>query len=158
GCERVVQQEGVAAQRKTSEYHIVREVPLTARRQQVVNYVEVWERDKKGQQVYHNSFVTDLEVTPENVATIVGVGRSKWKIENEHFNVQKNHGYELEHNYGHGKKTLAAVFYYLNLRVFGAQKIIERGDRLYQQYVALGESRREMWNVLRTLMKKFLVE
>jgi hypothetical protein len=158
GCETVERVEGAAAVRKTYEYHIVREVPLNAKRQQVVTYVEVWERDKRGKVVYHNSFVTDLEVTKENVATIVGIGRSKWKIENEHFNVQKNHGYELEHNYGHGKKNLAMVFYLLNLLAFLTHKIIERGDRLYQRYMGLGESRRERWNSLRSLMKMILLE
>jgi|SRR5215213_4350684 len=53
GCEKVEQVEGAACQRKTYEYHIVREVPLTARRQQVVSYVEVFERDKRDKQIYH---------------------------------------------------------------------------------------------------------
>ena len=158
GCEIVKREEGAACQRKSYEYAIVREVPLTAKRQQVVNYVEVWERDKRGKQLYHNSFVTKLEVTKENVATLVGIGRSKWKIENEHFNVQKNHGYELEHNYGHGKKNLSMVFYLLNLLAFLMHKLIERGDRLYQKVMELGESRRERWNSLRSLMKMILVE
>jgi hypothetical protein len=33
--------------------------------------------------------------------------RKKTKIENEAFNVMKNHGYELEHNFGHGVTFLA---------------------------------------------------
>jgi hypothetical protein len=157
GCEIVKQVEGPAPKRKTYEYHIVRQVPLTAKHQHFVTYVEVWEHDKTGKQVYHNSFVSNLEVTKENVATIVGIGRSKWKIENEHFNVQKNQGYELEHNYGHGKANLSQVFYLLNLLAFVMHKLIERGDRMYQKYQELGESRREMWNALRTLMRKFLM-
>ena len=158
GSERGQWQEGPACKRKTVEYRIVREVPLTAKRQQYVTYVEVWETNQTGKQVYHNAWVTDLEVRRENVAVIVGIGRSRWKIENEQFNVQKNHGYELEHNYGHGKKNLAMVFYLLNLLAFIVHKLIERGDRFYQRYREMGESRREMWNVLRTLMKKFLFE
>lgn len=158
GSEKGSWQLGPACKRKCSEYRILREVPLTAKRQQYVTYVEVWERNKEGKQVYHNAWVTDLEVTPDNVAVIVGIGRSRWKMENEQFNVQKNHGYELEHNYGHGKKNLSMVFYLLNLLAFMAHKIIERGDRLYQRYLEMGESRREMWNVIRTLMKKILFE
>ena len=80
-----------------------------------VNFLEVWERRADGTVGYHNSWVTDFAVTPETVAAIVGIGRSRWKIENEQFNVQKNHGYELEHNYGHGQQTLSMVFYLLNL-------------------------------------------
>jgi len=158
GSEKGQWQDGPACKRKTYEYRIVRDVALTAKRQQYVTYVEVWESNKAGKLVYHNAWVTDLEVTRGNVAVIIGIGRSRWKIENEQFNVQKNHGYELEHNYGHGKKNLSMVFYLLNLLAFIVHKLIERGDRLYQRYMKMGESRREMWNVLRTLMKKFLFE
>jgi hypothetical protein len=158
GSERGQWQVGPACKRKNYEYLIVREVPLTVKRQQYVTYIEVWENNKEGKLVYHNAWVTDLDVTRENVGVIVGIGRSRWKIENEHFNVQKNHGYELEHNYGHGKKNLSMIFYQLNLLAFMAHKIIDRGDRLYQRYMQMGESRREMWNVIRTLMKKFLFD
>jgi hypothetical protein len=104
-----------------------------------------------------DSFVTNLEVTKATVATVVGLGRSKWKIENEHFKVQKDHGDELEPNYGHGKKNLSMVYYLLNLLACLTPKLIERGDRQYQQDRELGESRRERWNVLRSLMKMILV-
>jgi len=98
---------------------------------------------------YHNSWVTDFVLTPATVAAIVGIGRSRWKIENEQFNVQKNHGYELEHNYGHGQQTLSMVFYLLNLLAFLAHKLLEFGDRLYQQ-CRVGESRRGLWTLFRS--------
>ena len=74
-----------------------------------VNFVEVWERDQPGKVIYHPAWVTDFEVRPDKVATMVGSGRARWKIENEQFHVLKNHGYELEHNYGHGARGLALV-------------------------------------------------
>jgi hypothetical protein len=49
------------------------------------------------------------------------VGRlvpAKAGIENETFNVLKTNGYNLEHNFGHGKKTLASVPVTLNLLAF----------------------------------------
>ncbi len=36
----------------------------------------------------------------------------------ETFNVLKTNGYNLEHNFGHGKKTLASVMVVLNLLAF----------------------------------------
>lgn len=48
------------------------------------------------------SWVTDIEITEENVHKIMKGGRARWKIENETFNTVKNQGYEFEHNYGHG--------------------------------------------------------
>jgi hypothetical protein len=62
-----------------------------------VTLVEVWEHTAAGQLLYHNSWITDLAVDAEHVAVIVAIGRTRWKIENEQFNVQKNHGSELTH-------------------------------------------------------------
>jgi len=150
-------QEGSACKRRFYEYRIVKPVPLTATRQVEVEFVEVWERDRQGKLRYHNSWITDLEVDNDNIAEIVRVGRSRWKIENEQFNVQKNGGYELEHNYGHGKENLSQVFYLLNLVAYVTHIILEMGDRLYQRSRQRA-SLRELWGDLRSLMKTRLVE
>jgi hypothetical protein len=42
-------------------------------------------------------FVTDIQVTKRNAFKIVASGRSRWKIENEGFNNQKNIRYDIEH-------------------------------------------------------------
>jgi hypothetical protein len=118
--------------------------------------VEVWEHDRRGQQLDHNAWFTDLEVTADKVAAVVRIGRSRWKIANEPFTVHKNQGYELEHNSGHGQQTLSRVFYLLKLLAFMAQTILARGDRLYQRCLAT-TSRREVWHTLRTVMRMLLV-
>jgi hypothetical protein len=156
GCEQGQWHEGPACRRRFFTSRIVHSVPLTAAHRLWGTLVEVWEHDRKGTQLYHNAWFTDLDVTPAHVAAIVRIGRSRWKIENEHFNVHKNHGYELEHNYGHGKQTLSMVCYLLNLLAFIAHMILERGDRLYQRCLAT-TSRRELWHTLRTAMRMILV-
>lgn len=156
GCEKGQWQEGPACRRRFFTYRIARSVPLTAARRVWGTLVEVWEHDRRGQQLYHNAWFTDMEVTADNVAAIVRIGRARWKIENEQFNVQKNHGYALEHNYGHGQQTLSMVFYLLNLLAFIAHMILERGDRLYQRCL-MTPSRRELWHTLRTAMHMMLV-
>jgi hypothetical protein len=150
--------EGPACRRKSYRARIVREVPLRADGQVWVTYVEVWEWNKAGKQVYHNGFVTDLEVTKGNVGEIIGIGRSKWKIENEQFNIQKNHGYHLEHNYGHGEKNLSGVFYYLNLIAYLVHIILEKGDREFQKARSTVGSRKRFWEEMKTLMRRFLWE
>jgi hypothetical protein len=122
-----------------------------------VNYLEVWEQTPSGELLYHNSWITDLEVDAANVAVVVQIGRTRWKIENEQFNVHKNHGYELTHNYGHGQQTLSMVFYLLNLLAYVAHGVLALGDRLYLRCRAQ-ESRRELRNALRTLVNALLVE
>ena len=98
----------------------------------------------------------NLEVNAGNVEEVVWVGRGRWKIENENFNVHKNGGYELEHNYGHGRQGLGLVFYYLNLLAFVTHKVLERSDATYKK---LRErwTLRDMWQGLRYCFHRFLV-
>lgn len=148
-------EEGVAVKRRFYEYRIALAVPLRQGSDRRVNFLEVWERDRAGNLLYHNSWVTDLELGRERAAEVVKIGRSRWKIENEQFNIQKNHGYELEHNYGHGEKGLSFIFYLLNLLAFLSHQILERGDRLYQKLRQM-ESLRELWNGLRWTFNRLL--
>jgi hypothetical protein len=88
---------------------------------------------------------------------VVPIGRPRWKIENEQFNVHKNHGSDLTHNSGHGQQSLSLVFSLLNLLAYVAHVVLALGDRLYQR-CRTQESRRELWHALRTLVNTFLVE
>ncbi len=148
--------EGSGPRQRTYTYRLVRAVPLALESAVRVTYVEVWEQNGKGEQLYHNSWITDLDVDASNVAVVVQIGRTRWKIENEQFNVHKNHGYDLTHNYGHGQQSLSMVFYLLNLLAYVTHVVLALGDRLYQQCRAQ-ESRRELWNALRTLVNRVLV-
>lgn len=42
-------------------------------------------------------FITNIEISKKKVEKIVATGRSRWKIENEAFNNQKNISYDIEH-------------------------------------------------------------
>jgi len=74
--------------------------------------------DAKGKVTYDGAFVTSLKVSRENVAEIAACARARWKIENESFNILKNNGYHLEHNFGHGKQNLAMLFAAMNMLAF----------------------------------------
>jgi hypothetical protein len=55
---------------------------------------------------------------PAVACPVVACGRTRWKIENEGFNVMKNHGYAFEHNFGHRHRFLAMMLASLNLLAF----------------------------------------
>jgi hypothetical protein len=42
-------------------------------------------------------FVTDIKISPRNIEQIFNAGRSRWKIENQGFNNQKNIRYDITH-------------------------------------------------------------
>jgi hypothetical protein len=46
-------------------------------------------------------FITDLKITKKNAERLIAVGRSRWKIENQGFNNQKNVRYHIEHSNSH---------------------------------------------------------
>ncbi len=71
------------------------------------------------------AWVTSLPVSKHNVAEIAACGRARWKIENESFNVMKNHGYEFEHNFGHGKQFLAMIMAAFNLLAFAWHSVLD---------------------------------
>jgi hypothetical protein len=134
--------EGRGAQQRTYTYRLVRPLPLAIESAVRVSSVAVWEHTAQGNLLYHNSWITDLDVDTANVAVVVQSGRTRWKMENEQFTVHKNQGYDLTHNYGHGQQSLAMVFYLLNLLAYVTHVGLALGDGLYQRCRAQ-ESRRE---------------
>ena len=47
---------------------------------------------KTGEQLYHNSFITNHRLSADNIAAVAQAGRGRWKIENENNNVLKTKG------------------------------------------------------------------
>jgi hypothetical protein len=83
---------------------------------------------KTGEQLYHNSYITNHRLTADNVGAVAQSGRGRWKIENENNNVLKTKGYHLEHNFGHGQQYLSAFLLSLNLLAFLFHTVLEWGD------------------------------
>jgi hypothetical protein len=68
--------------------------------QQIVHAIRCAETHPRGKTA-HWAWVTSLRVNHRNVDVIANQGgRLRWKIENEGFNVQKNGGIKLKHDYG----------------------------------------------------------
>jgi hypothetical protein len=106
--------------KETFRYRWIEAVPLRDGKDAIlVNWMGFDILDAKEQVKYSMAWVTSLSVSKDNAAQIVARGRARWKIKNESFNVLKNHGYELEHNFGHGQKFLAMTLAALNLLAFG---------------------------------------
>jgi hypothetical protein len=134
---------------RTHIYEWINGVPLNDNRKTVmVNYFEYWIKDGE-HVVYHNSWVTDFVVDDDNVEELVRIGRSRWMIENEVFNTVKNHGYHIEHNYGHGERHLSMNFFLLNLLAFFMHQIFELTDPLYQWLRKKLGSKKNLWDHLR---------
>lgn len=142
-------------------YQWMNHVPLHGGEQAIqVNYfdVKVYTTDKNGKEriSYHNSWVTDLEVTQKNVEILVRGGRCRWKLENECFNTLKNQGYCIDHSYGHGDKNLCFNFYLLTLIAFAFHQVYELTDKLYQSCRQHFGSKKHLWENLRANLRTFV--
>jgi hypothetical protein len=135
--------------------HIYRwlcDVPLRASADALpVNWFSIEIRNANGKRTYFNSFVTDLPVTAATVAELAACGRARWKIENETFNVLKSNGYHLEHNFGHGQKTLASVLVTLNLLAFAYHTIAQLCVLAWRTALAARGARYRFFEHLRTI-------
>jgi hypothetical protein len=100
----------------------------------LMNYFSLETTNKEsGERIFYNSWVTDKAVTNNNIITYVEYARARWKIENENNNVLKDQGYNLEHNYGHGKEHLSEVFFLLNILAFMVHSILDFTSVLWQK-------------------------
>jgi hypothetical protein len=140
------------------ERHIYRwaeHLPLRAdAKTMLVSWCELTIRNEAtDEQIYHCAWATDHLLDEQRVVEVVSGGRSRWKVENEGFNVLKNHGYNFEHNYGHGKQHLAMVLLTLLILAFLFHSVLDLTCRMYQDVRRELATRRTFFNDLRALTR-----
>jgi hypothetical protein len=124
-----VQTRNQSRRKRMSKYQWVSGAPLTESEDALkVNWFQVTITDEKGKILFHNSYITDLEITAKNVEAAVASARARWKIENENNNTLKTKGYNLEHNFGHGKEHLASLLATMNILAFLFHSFLDLHD------------------------------
>jgi hypothetical protein len=116
-----------------------------------VNFLECEWIEVKGKKETSGrcAWVTSHKIHDENVYEIMRGGRARWKVENETFNTLKNQGYQFEHNFGHGKKSLHTVFALLMMLAFLIDQIQEAACGLFQEALKTMERKVRFWEKIR---------
>lgn len=145
-------------------FRFINDVPLNqaSRDELQVNFLEYWETEdgadgEEPRIINRFSWVTDLEITTENVVELMRCGRARWRIENETFNTLKNQGYNLGHNYGLGKKHLSAVFTQLMMLAFLVDQVQQLACPLFQMAREKRGSKARLWEAIRGILLCFEV-
>lgn len=148
----------VVTKDKKYEYEWVNNLDLTLSDKTIkVNYFAFRIIDvKSGKVTYKSSWITDLKIDEFNIEDLVKAGRSRWKIENECFNILKNNGYEMEHSYGHGTENLSFNFFILTLLALLFHQIHALVDEIYQQARLRYGSLQRFWNELKGTIRMVL--
>jgi hypothetical protein len=152
--ETVVEKRWTGKTHEIDTYRFANQLPLRDGKDAVdVNWCELTTRLPDGKILYKNAFATNFKISKSTVKQIVKDGRARWKIENENNNVLKNRGYNLEHNFGHGKKHLASLLLTLNLLAFLFHTVLELMDEKYRLIRAELPTRKTFFNDLRALTR-----
>ena len=70
--------------------------------------------------------MTDLPITNKNIKETIYLGRKRWKIENEGFNIQKKGTFDIGHLYS--KDSKAIKVHYLMIQIAHIiRQLIEKG-------------------------------
>ena len=139
---------------ETCTYRYLNGVPLRDGEDALlVNWCEITVSRPDGQATYHNAFVTRYTITDETVVEIVQAGRTRWKVENENNNTLKTKGYNLEHNFGHGKQHLASLLATLNILSLLFHTVLDLLDQKYKRLRAHLPTRKTFFEDLRALTR-----
>ena len=77
-------------------------------------------------------FITNMKVNKNNAEWLVSVGRSRWKIENQGFNQQKNTRYFIEHPNSHQYQAMKN--HYLLIQIADMlMQLYEKGSSVWKQ-------------------------
>jgi hypothetical protein len=143
----------------THSFHIVYDAPLNKSNQDCrVTFVEYREKHTKTGKIQRFSWITDLDLTEDNVYLFMRGARARWKIENETFNTLKNQGYNFGHNYGLGKQHLTEVFVYLVMLAFLVDQIQQLCCPLFNAVWNKWKSKRSLWEKVRSKFHDFYIE
>ena len=102
-----------------SDYEFVRGLDYEEEKINVIKHTDV---KKNIEYVY----ITDLPIRNKNIEETINVGRNRWKIENEGFNIQKNGTFDIGHLYSRNQ-TAIKVHYLLIQIAHMLRQMLENG-------------------------------
>ncbi len=147
-------------QYQISEYSFYNgDVPINANDETHVNYFELKTYNKATKEnIFYSSWITDLDISKNNIKKLVEGGRGRWSIENRQFLTTKKGGYELEHNYGHGKENLSFNFYILNVLAFFVHQILHITSKDFNKFKEIEGSYLTMYEAIKWSLRFFIFE
>jgi hypothetical protein len=104
-------------------------------------------RERLGDECKRFVYLSSLEVCYRNVRELTAAGRMRWKIENEGFDVQKNHGYGLGHKFSRVSMLAMKNYYQLMQIAHMMNQLFELGS-LLSDVIRSKETLVHVWDVL----------
>lgn len=96
----------------------------------LLNIIEYKKFTDKGEKCF--VFLTNMSISKRNYKQMVKDGRRRWCIENEGFNTQKNHGYNLQHLFSHNYNAMKNHYFLIQIGHMISQ-LIEQGLQVWKE-------------------------
>ena len=110
-----------ANESRKENYEFVTEVDYQEEKLNIIKYKD---KIKNTEFVY----ITDLPISDKNIEATINIGRKRWKIENEGFNMQKNGTFDIKHLYS--KNSVAIKVHYLLVQIAHIiRQLLESGSK-----------------------------
>lgn len=106
---------------RKEKYEIVTKIEYQDYKINVIRYTDTKKETKF-------MYMTDLPITDKNIENTIEVGRARWKIENEGFNIQKNGTFDIGHLYSKNA-TAIKVHYILIQMTHIVRQLLEKGSK-----------------------------
>jgi len=104
----------ISAKTASQEYRFVRGMDYQGFAVNAAECVETV-KTKKGPVSTSFVFITDLHITVKRCVLLIKYGRRRWLIENEGFDAQKNHGYNLKHIFSRGYTAMRNHYFLIQI-------------------------------------------
>jgi hypothetical protein len=146
--------------RKSGTYHFgyLNEVSINKSNENIkCNFLYCRFKPPGGKEIVF-SWITNIPLTDSNLVTVMEMGRSRWKIENEVFNTLKNQEYNYEHNFGHGSQHLASNFAYLMMLAFTVDQFQLLCSKRFKALHDVMKTRIGIWEMYRGVFLTTLCE
>lgn len=103
--------------------------------------------EEVGQDKIRFVYVSSLVLDYHNVLEMTASGRMRWKIENEGFNIQKNHGYRVTHKYSRVSMK-ATKNYYQCLQIAHMINQLFELSSFLQSLLTAKETMKHLWKFM----------
>ncbi len=143
--------------KKEHLFHFMNGIPLNKSNPDLlVNFVGYKEITPEKTKTF--DWITDFEITSDNIWEIMKSGRARWSIENETFNALKNQGYHFEHNFGLGQKHLSKVYVNLMMLAFLVDQVQQLACPIFQAVLKKLKVKKEIWDRMRSLFRSYVID
>ena len=114
---------------KHENYFVVKDYQYNQYKFNIIRFIE--HNVQKNDKIF--TFITNLDVTDNNIKTLITMGRRRWKIENYGFNNQKNILFNISHICSLNYNAMKAHYFFIQF-AHTIRQLLDLGSTLVKAF------------------------